>query len=190
MLFVKLTGEHVDLKLGRWNAQRAVQLQMKSKRKSALVELVNSLGIDEAARTLGMERDQLAVKLDDAREEVAKSKHLSTADLPILDLIDDLGYTPQRVARLTRMEESEVRTRYWAARARLRVTRHDEILCKAIPDLNRRDFAAYELVFVLNYSIARAARVLRINRGHLCRRLHKVQELLREHCEQDLAKTA
>ena len=182
-MFVTLDGRRVAFNLGRWNSAKAVTAHMDSAEDSALVDLVATSGINETAQALGLEPDQLCERLDQARESVAAARSIATNDLPIIDLIDDLGYSDERVAEVLEIPLRDVRRRYWAARKRLAGRRHDDVLVEAIPELSRRDFLAFELVHVLHYSIGRAATLLGLNRGHLCRRLAIVAELLRANCQ-------
>lgn len=184
-MFVSLNGQRVPLTLGRWNASKAVQAQITCPNQLALVELVASSSLEEAANTLGVDVDKLRQRLDEAKQAVATARNLTDHDLPILDLIDDLGYSDEGAAQILGITLRQVRKRYWLARKRLRGRRHDELIADHIPQMSRRDFAAFELYHVLHYSTGRVARTLGLNRGHLCRRLEIVRELLRKHCQAD-----
>ena len=184
-MFVALNGQRIPLTLGRWNAAKAIQAGMTCTKNQALIDLVASSGLDEAAKELGVEPEKLRRKLDQAKAASCKARKLATADLPILDLIDELGYAPEKVAEILEIPLREVRGRYWRARNRLRTERHDEALARELPQLCQRDFMAFELHVVLNYSIGSAARILGLNRGHMVRRIQLVREILRTHCQAD-----
>jgi DNA-directed RNA polymerase specialized sigma24 family protein len=184
-MFVSLNGERVALTLGRWDARKAISDLVDCEKEQELIDLVATSGTTEAARLLGLTEAEVSRRNEISIVKVAKARRLTSKDLTIVDLIDDLGYTGEAAAEALEMPLREVRCRYWRARAKLRGQRHDETLCRHIPALNRRDYIAYELVHVLHYSIGRASRMLGLNRGHLCRRLQKVKQLLQTHVQPD-----
>jgi hypothetical protein len=181
-MFVTLDGRRVEFRLGRWNSSKAIQARL-SPEDSALVDLAATEGISGLAKTLGVDAQELAVRFAHARAKVAKERDVAVEDLPIVDLIDELGYTSESVSEILAIPLREVRQRYWSARRKLMGRRHSDILAESITEFCKRDFAAFELVHVLNYSIGSAAKMLGLNRGHLCRRLNALSELLRQRCQ-------
>lgn len=182
-MFVRLNGEKIPVTCGRWNPLKAVSIH--SPKHQGVIDLVASSGVAQAAKELGVSQDTLMRRLERAKREVCKEKLISSKDLVILDLLDDLGHTPEKVAEIFNIPIREVRRRYWRGRSRLQVPRHDDLIAKQLPELCKRDFLAFELHVVLNYSIGRTARLLGLNRGHMVRRIQKVRDLLREHCQAD-----
>lgn len=177
-MFVSLNGQRVRLSLGRWDARKALANLVKCEKDQALIELVEAHGLHEAARLMGHEPAEVSRRLEVATEKVARDRRIAAKDLTVIDLIDDLGNTPDQVAEVLQMPLREVHSRYWRGRKRLAVQRHSDALVEGVEGLKLRDFMAFELVHVLNYSIGRAARQLGLNRGHLCRQLQKVRTLL------------
>ena len=184
-MFVRLNGERVRLTLGGWDARKALASHAENDDDKSLMELVDTHGIDEASRLLGKDPDELKRLFEVASEKVASSRHLDTNNLTIVDLIDGLGYSDEAAAEVLGIELRQVRKQYWLVRRRLNMRRHHEQLVESIPRLSLRDYAAFELVHVLNHSIGRVSRALGLNRGHLCRRLQKVRELLQTRLESD-----
>lgn len=99
----------------------------------------------------------------------------------ILDLVDELGYSPTDAAEVLGITVGELKRRYWATRDQMRTERHTAQYFDRIPNLIPRDMAALELVTRAGYSIGRAARVLGVNKGHLVRRVNITKEMLRCH---------
>jgi DNA-directed RNA polymerase specialized sigma24 family protein len=184
-MFVKLNGERVRLTLGGWDARKALVSHAENDDDKSIMELVETHGIDEASRLLGKDAEDVKKIFDLASEKAAASRHLDTNNLTIMDLIDGLGYSDSAAAQVLGIEVREVRKQYWIVRRRLNTRRHHEQLVESIPRLSLRDYAAFELVHVLNHSIGRVSRALGLNRGHLCRRLQKVRELLQSRLETD-----
>ena len=184
-MIVSLDGQRIPLALGRWDASRAVECHMVDPIQRSLVELVEQSGLERAAEILELDIETLKERLDEAREAVESSRKLAREDLPILDMVYSLGYSEKTVADILGMTLSELRKRYWRARGQLRTKRHDEHLAEVIPNFCRRDFLAFEMHAVLNYSIGRIAKILGLNRGHLVRRINNIRELLRAHCQAD-----
>ena len=180
-----MNGERVRLTLGGWDARKALASHADNDDDRSLMELVETHGIDEASRLLGKDPDELKRIFEAASEKAALSRHLDTNNLTIVDLIDGLGYSDSAAAEVLGIELREVRRQYWLVRRRLNTRRHHEQLVESIPRLTLRDYAAFELVHVLNHSIGRVSRALGLNRGHLCRRLQKVRELLQTRLESD-----
>lgn len=93
-------------------------------------------------------------------------------DRALLEMVDRLAYSISEAAALLEMTPRTARQRYWQARRMLQPKKPlREILLEMSPKLLERDLCALELVEVLEYSIGRAAKVLNVNKGHLCRRL-------------------
>ena len=184
-MFVKLNGERVKLTLGGWDARKALASHAKSDDDRSLMELVDTHGIDEAARLLGKDSNELQRLYEIAAEKAATDRNVDTNNLTIIDLLDGLGYSDAAAAEVLGIEVKEVRKQYWLTRRRLGTRRHHEQLVESIPRLSLRDYAAFELVHILNHSIGRVSRALGLNRGHLCRRLQKVRELLQSRIQSD-----
>ncbi|MDB5348644.1 MAG: hypothetical protein JWP89_7021 [Schlesneria sp.] len=104
---------------------------------------------------------------------------LRPMDRALLEMVDRLAYTIPEAATLLEMTHRTARRRYWRARRMLQPKKPlREILSEMSPKLLERDHCALELVEVLEYSIGRAAKVLNINKGHLCRRLAIARALI------------
>ena len=135
-------------------------------------------GLDGAAADLGISVVELKRRYEKAKRDAAKSRKLCLHDVPILELIDELGYSREAVAEMLDLPLKHVSRRYWSARRKLRSKRHDETIREAIPEISQRDFAAFELHVVLGYSSGRVSRILGLNRGHAVRCINRVKRLL------------
>ena len=176
-MFQTLDGQRVKLCLGRWNPTQALESKMDEKGRQ-LAELVASSGLGGAAADLGIPVAELQRRYEQAKQAAAKTRKLGLHDVPILELIDELGYSRKNVAEMLNLPVKLVSQRYWSARQKLREKRHDEIIREAIPEISQRDYAAFELHFVLGYSTGRVSRILSLNRGHVVRCINRVRRIL------------
>ncbi|MBS0205689.1 MAG: hypothetical protein JSS49_22535 [Planctomycetes bacterium] len=107
------------------------------------------------------------------------------ADLPPLDrailrMVEDLGYSAPNAATLLKIDAAQVRAIVRRHRSKTNPAKQlrETLLAKA--QVWRRDFLALEMVEVMEFSIGDAAKLLKINKGHLCRRLERTRNLIRE----------
>lgn len=184
-MFVNLNGQRIGISLGRWDARKALKKHITDPKAQALVDLVDESGIDEVANLLGTSPRQIEKRLKTVLETAAKSQRIALKDLTILELIDELGYSPEEVAESLLMPPTEVRSRYWRGRRRLRGTRHHEAILTAITEIRLRDYMAFEIIHVLGYSIRRASKVFDLNHGNLCRQVNRVQDFLKSAATSD-----
>lgn len=107
------------------------------------------------------------------------SPTLRPTDRALLEMVDRLAYSIPEAAALLEITQGTARRRYWRARRMLQPKKPLRVtLLEMSPKLLERDLCALELVEVLEYSIGRAAKVLKINKGHLCRRLAIARALI------------
>lgn len=113
-------------------------------------------------------------------EPVDPYRSLPTTERALMGMVERLGYTVPQAAQILGIDRATAHRKYWLARQKIRPTRtlRDTLLDRT-PELLPRDLCALEMVEVLEYSIGRAARVLGVNKGHLCRRLAIARALIK-----------
>lgn len=104
---------------------------------------------------------------------------LRPIDRALLEMVDRLAYSIPEAAAFLEMTPRTARRRYWRVRRMLQPKKPLRVILREMaPRLLERDLCALELVEVLEYSIGRAAKVLNVNKGHLCRRLAIARALI------------
>ena len=99
-------------------------------------------------------------------------RHLPGKDRALMGMVEKLGYSMADAASILQIPVQAAHRRYWFLRTKVRppTTLREKLLSRS-PTLLARDLCALELVEVLDYSIGKAANVLGMNKGHLCRRI-------------------
>jgi DNA-directed RNA polymerase specialized sigma24 family protein len=114
-------------------------------------------------------------------EPVDPYRSLHLLDRALMGMVERLGYSVPQAAEVLGISSTVAHRKYWQARQRLRPKKllRDELLDRS-PGLLPRDYLAIELVEVLGLSIGRAAKVIGINKGHLCRRIAIAKAIIQE----------
>jgi DNA-directed RNA polymerase specialized sigma24 family protein len=95
-------------------------------------------------------------------------------------MVERLGYTVAQAAQMLGLDRAAAHKKYWQARQKIRPSQVlRDVLLERSPELLPRDLCALELIEVLNYSIGRAAKILGVNKGHLCRRIAIAREIIK-----------
>lgn len=113
-------------------------------------------------------------------EPVDPYRALPATDRALMGMVERLGYTVPQAAQMLQLDRATAHKKYWNARKKIRPTQVlRDVLLDRTPELLPRDLCALEMVEVLEYSIGRAARILGVNKGHLCRRIAIARNLIK-----------
>ena len=114
-------------------------------------------------------------------EPIDPYRNLPATERALMGMVERLGYTVPQAAAMLGLDRAAAHKKYWQARQKIRPSQVlRDVLLDRTPELLPRDLCALEMVEVLEYSIGRAARILGVNKGHLCRRIAIARNLIKQ----------